>query len=167
MKNTDRLENFVKANRQEFDTLEPSPNIWKKIRENSNPKGYKINRYLLRIAAVIAVVAISTVLIPHTILKETKYSQINDPEGSELRDTERYYAQRINGKLKQIRKCYSTIPGIKEEVETDLLELEVMYQKLKDDLQDNISNKSVIEAMIENNRNRLELVESVLKQIKG
>jgi len=165
MKNTNRLEDFVKANREEFDDLEPSPNVWKKIRNNSNPKIYKINRYLLRIAAVIAVAAVSTVLITRTVLKETKYSRINDPEVSELRDTERYYAQRINGKLEQIRKCYSKIPGIKEEVEADLQELEIMYQKLKDDLQDNISNKSVIEAMIENNRNRLELVESVLKQI--
>lgn len=165
MKNTDRLEDFVKAHREEFDSLEPSPEVWEKIRNNQNTKVHKINRYLLRIAAMIAVVTICTVLINRTVLKEKKYSRINDPEVSELIDTERYYAQKINGKLEEIRKCYSTTPGIKEEVEADLLELEVMYQKLKNDLQDNVSNRPIIEAMIENNRNRLELVESVLKQI--
>ena len=55
---------------------------------------------------------------------------------------------------------------LKEEVENDLNELENMYQVLKVDLKDNISNKVVIEAMIENNRYRLKLVDDVLEQIK-
>jgi hypothetical protein len=165
MKNTDRLENFVRAHREEFDSLEPSPKVWNKIRKNQNTKTLSINRHLLRIAAVIAVATVFVLLIPRIVLKEKQFSWINDPQTTELLDTEKYYAHKINEKLKEIRKCYPAIPGIKEEVEADLLELEAMYQKLKNDLQENVSNRSVIEAMIENNRNRLELVESVLKQI--
>ena len=55
---------------------------------------------------------------------------------------------------------------MKEEVEMDLNELEEMYNVLKTDLRENISNKMVIEAMIENNRFRLKLVDDVLDQIK-
>jgi len=40
-----------------------------------------------------------------------------------------------------------------------------MYRSLKSDLKENISNKEVIEAMIENNRNRMKLVDDVLAQI--
>ena len=41
-----------------------------------------------------------------------------------------------------------------------------MYKVLKSELDENISNKSVIEAMIENNRFRLKLCDDVLEQIK-
>ena len=47
----------------------------------------------------------------------------------------------------------------------DLTELEEMYKVLQLDLKDNISNKAVIEAMIDNNRTRMKLVDDVLKQI--
>ena len=54
---------------------------------------------------------------------------------------------------------------LKAQIERDLNELENMYISLKSDLKDNISNKEVIEAMIENNRNRMKLVDDVLEQI--
>ena len=166
MKNTDRLEEFVKANRDDFDYLEPSPEVWEKIKKNSGKKVVRMNRYLLRIAAVVAVVAISAIFVNQTFIKNAGYGKITDPEINELLNTEKYYASQVNGKLEEIRKCYTTFPEIKNEVETDLNELESMYKNLKEDLKDNISNKAVIEAMIENNRYRLKLVDSVLDQIK-
>ena len=56
-------------------------------------------------------------------------------------------------------------PELKAQIEGDLNELETMYMSLKSDLKDNVSNKEVIEAMIENNRNRMKLVDDVLEQI--
>jgi ubiquitin C-terminal hydrolase len=50
-------------------------------------------------------------------------------------------------------------------VEADLKELQEMYDTLKTDLNENISKKEVIEAMIENNRYRLKVVDEVLEQI--
>jgi len=67
--------------------------------------------------------------------------------------------------MDEIRKCYLTFPEIKEEVEMDLSELQEMYNVLKIDLKENISKKTVIEAMIENNRYRLKMVDQVLDQI--
>ena len=62
--NTNRLEDFVKANREEFDNLEPSEKVWKNIEENTR-KIRKITpvAYLLRIAAVVFVVVGFSVLI--------------------------------------------------------------------------------------------------------
>ena len=88
-----------------------------------------------------------------------------DPELQELIEAEAYYAYEVNGKLKEIQKCYKLNPEIQMEVEGDLQELGSMYNSLKNDLKDNVSNKEVIEAMIENNRFRLKLVDDVLKQI--
>lgn len=80
-------------------------------------------------------------------------------------EAEAFYAQEVSGKLAEIQKCYQVYPELKTEIEGDLNELESMYLSLKNDLKENISNKEVIEAMIENNRNRMKLVDDVLEQI--
>ena len=167
--NTNRLEDFIKDNREEFDQFEPSAKVWENISEatRKKPKVVRMNTYLLRIAAVIAVVVVSSVLLLKTnILSPTGLAgNSDDPELQELFEAEAFYAQEVSGKLKEIRKCYTTNPELKEEVESDLNELQDMYNTLKLDLQENISKKPVIEAMIENNRIRLKLVDQVLTQI--
>jgi len=166
---TDPLEKFVKANRDEFDFREPSPEVWNKIaQETKTPKVVPFRNYFLRVAAVVAIVAISSVLVwqsgiisPNNLANNTK-----DPEMMELMEAEAFYSHQVDQKLKEIQKCYYTFPDLKDEIEMDLTELEEMYKILKSDLKDNISNKSVIEAMIENNRYRLKLCDNVLEQIK-
>lgn len=167
MKN-DRLEEFIITNREEFDQLEPSSKVWKNISLASGTTNViRMNTYFLRIAAVVAVVVVTSLLLFKTnILAPGGYAEnSNDPELRELIEAETFYAQQVNGKLKEIRKCYFTFPELKEEIETDLSELEEMYNVLKVDLKENVSNKAVIEAMIENNRYRLKLVDDVLEQI--
>jgi len=168
MKNTDRLEEFVRTHREEFDTFEPSPGLWGEIKERSRKAKIRKTRFLLvRVAAVVAVVTVTAIFAINSIFFHADgMARITDPELKELLETERYYAQKVNIKLSEIRKCYNTFPDIKYDVENDLNELETMYNVLKNDLRDNISNKPVIEAMIENNRFRLKLVDSVLEQIK-
>ena len=164
----DRLEEFVKNNREDFDNLEPSPAVWEKIKKDSSKtKKIRINPVLYRAAAVVVVVLVTAaILLNNNIFNTQKYTALsNDPEMKELLEAESYYAQEVNTKLKEIKKCYYTFPELKSEIETDLNELEQMYFELKRDLKDNVSNKEVIEAMIENNRYRLKLVDDVLEQI--
>lgn len=165
---TDRLEDFIKNNREDFDQLEPSKKVWENISAKSGKtKVRHLNTYLIRIAAVIVLAVIFTITLFKTniIAPGNLTGETNDPEMQELIEAEAFYAQQVNGKLKEIRKCYYTYPELKEEIETDLSELEDMYKVLKGDLKENISNKAVIEAMIDNNRNRLKLVDEVLEQI--
>ena len=165
---TNRLEEFIKENRAEFDQFEPSQKVWENIsKESKKHKVIRLNKVLLRVAAVLALVMISSVLLVKTnILKTDGLAQISDPEIRELIEAEAYYAQQVDGKLKEIQKCYYTNPELKEDIETDLNELQNMYNTLKLDLNENIAQKAVIEAMIENNRIRLKLVDDVLEQIK-
>jgi hypothetical protein len=163
----DRLEEFVSANRDEFDFREPSPELWEKIAENvSRKKVVPFRTYFMRIAAVLVIALISTVLVWQSgILSSNMLARNADPEIVELMEAEAYYSNQVDRKLKEIKKCYYTYPELKNEIETDLNELEEMYKVLKTDLDENISNKSVIEAMIENNRYRLKLCDNVLEQI--
>jgi hypothetical protein len=165
---TDRLEEFIKANREAFDQFEPSDKVWKQI-SKSKPKSrvVPIVRYSLKVAAVLAVAAIFSILLIKTNIFNNNelVKQTNDPELKELIEAEAFYASQVNEKMDEIRKCYTTFPEIKEEVEMDLTELQEMYNVLKTDLKENVSNKEVIEAMIENNRYRLKMVDQVLDQI--
>lgn len=164
--NTNRLEDFVKANREEFDNLEPSEKVWKNIEENTR-KIRKITpvAYLLRIAAVVFVVVGFSVLIKLGTIKTGQMAKQTDPEMVELIEAEAYYASQVSEKMEEIRKCYDIHPELKEEIEGDLSELQQMYNSLKSDLNENVAKKTVIEAMIENNRYRLKMVDEVLEQI--
>lgn len=164
--NTNRLEDFVKANREEFDNLEPSEKVWKNIEENTR-KIRKITpvAYLLRIAAVVFVVVGFSVLIKLGTIKTGQMAKQTDPEMVELIEAEAYYASQVSEKMEEIRKCYDMHPELKEEIEGDLSELQQMYNSLKSDLNENVAKKTVIEAMIENNRYRLKMVDEVLEQI--
>lgn len=164
----DRLEMFVEENRHEFDYLEPSDKVWEAIGSKLEPQQPK-NRFLLLKIAAAAVLFLAVPAVVYLLsgnLEQSAKSKVPvDPDVQELIEAEAYYAQQVSGKLGEIRKCYKVHPELKAQIEDDLNELETMYKSLKKDLKDNISNKEVIEAMIENNRNRMKLVDDVLEQI--
>jgi len=165
----DRIEDFIKNNRDSFDHMEPSPVVWEQISQKTKkPKVIRLNPHIARAAAVLLIGIVFSVILYQSNMFSTENlaNKTTDPELKELLEAEAFYAQQVNGKLKEIRKCYFTFPELKEEIETDLTELENMYKELRVDLKENISNKTVIEAMIDNNRNRLKLVDDVLEQIK-
>jgi len=164
----DRLEDFVKANRDDFDFREPSPEVWNRIAESSKPRKVVFMRtHFLRVAAVLTIAVISSVLVWKTgVIAPERLAKNADPELLELMETEAFYSHQVDKKLEEIKKCYFTNPELKDDIESDLNELEGMYKVLKSELDENISNKSVIEAMIENNRFRLKLCDDVLEQIK-
>ena len=164
----DRLEEFVNENRHEFDYMEPSDKLWDaisaKLEEQPTQKVRKLG--WMRIAVAIAVIASVPAIWFAVNQRQEQTAQANvDPEVQELIEAEAFYAQEVSGKMAEIEKCYKVYPELKSEIEGDLNELETMYLSLKSDLNENISNKEVIEAMIENNRNRMKLVEDVLEQI--
>ena len=165
---TDRLEEFVKNNRGEFDQLEPPPEVWNQVKtQTSKPVSFRMLRISMRVAAAAVFLLVTSFFVWTVVDSEGRNFALktDDPELRELVEAEAFYAHEVNDKLKEIRKCYYTNPELKEDVENDLTELEEMYTNLKTNLKDNVSNKAVIEAMIENNRYRLKLVNDVLEQI--
>ena len=162
-----KLEDFIKTNREEFDFRTPSPEVWDKINATTKTtKVVSIRHYFARAAAIaVLLIATGVVLWQYNINSPKRLAENADPELMELIEAEAFYSHQVNKKIQEIQKCYHTIPELKDEIETDLNELESMYRLLKSDLKENISNKSVIEAMIENNRYRLQLCNDVLNQV--
>ncbi len=165
-----KLEDFVHEHRDEFDSKLPSPELWDKIESTLEEKKHTGFSRALKIssaiAAVLVVALISTFLLVSKNQQMPAYANISDPELKQLLETEAYYSREVSNQLEEINKCYDIYPSLKHDIESDLNELDNMYKDLKEDLNDNLYNKEVIEAMIQNNRTKLKMVNRVLTQVQ-
>jgi len=163
-----QLEEFINNHRDNFDEELPSGDLWEKIEaklENKTVRPLGKIKIISAVAAMLAVALLSTFLLNRYYNQDQKVSDQLDPEMQELLETEAYYASMVNGKMDEIEKCYLIYPELKTDIESDLQQLDLMYHELRNDLNDNLYNREVIEAMIQNNRVRLEMVDRVLNQI--
>lgn len=154
----DRLEEFVRGHNHEFDIFEPKDALWDNI-EKKLDKGKKIRLtyYLSRAAVVAAIFALSFMVQQYFFREKNRM-----PEIPELKEAELYYSGLIDNKIQEIKPFLAEYPDIEQEMDSDLSDLDSVYNSLKNDLKDNVSNQEVIEAMIENYRMRIELLEEML-----
>jgi hypothetical protein len=168
----DKLEKFILENREKFDLHEPGEGIWEKIEKNIKPKkSINWRRVIGRAAAVLVIFAASYMV--HDIIdgrnREIARSRTRREKEliiPELKEAEVYYSNLINEKLQEIKPMFSENPKLEKEIRYDLNQLDSIYGDLKNDLRDNIANQEVIEAMIQNYRMRLSILEDVLSQMK-
>jgi len=165
---SDRLEDFVRQHREQFDLREPDPSVWLKIQPADTPVSRE-RRSLrwLRVAAAVAVIfAGSTAgvyfLRGGQVEKEMHGSELYQ----EIRETELYYSQMVSQRYDELRPYLASDPAAEEMLSLDMSELDEVYGQLKEDLKDNASNPEVIEAMILNYRVKLEILEDLLHQLK-
>lgn len=160
----------MEENRQEFDFREPDPAIWDKISRNVNGNrriDWKL--FMKRAAAVILIFAASyfTNEMIHRY-NDSKYSQKGGKEKTVpgLKEAEAYYTGLINQKLDELKPVMANCPSLQEELNYDMSELDSVYTDLKSDLKDNMANQEVIEAIIENYRLKISILEDLLKEIE-
>ena len=160
----DKLEQFITENRESFDNFEPNPELWKKIEKTVGKKTIRLKTVLWRAAAVILIFGAS--LMFHRYIDVIHDSRTAEIEIPEIQEAEIYYSSLVSSKLDEIRPMLSEHPGLDEEMTADLKELDSIYFELKKDLKDNVANQDVIEAMIQNYRLRLTILEDILKELK-
>jgi hypothetical protein len=162
----DRLEDFVKDHNAEFDLHEPNPELWKGIKkEIARNKEWQWRFYLSRAAIVILIFGASFAAQRLWLRSESKIAKQTDKmniEIPELREAEIYYTGVIDAKLREAKPMLSKFPSLEKELHIDLFELDSINKCLKNDLQDNIANQEVIEAMIQNYRLRISILEDML-----
>jgi hypothetical protein len=159
----DRLEEFVRGQREQFDMFEPDEKLWKGIEKKMDKsRKFNLGYYLIRAAGVAAILFISVTSYNYLAGRNNK-----NPEIPELREAEVYYSGIIDSKLKEVQPLLSDYPDIQEDINSDLSELDSVYKNLKEDLRDNVSNQEVIEAMVENYRMRIEILEEMLEYLEN
>ncbi len=162
----DKFEEFIRNNKEAFDFREPRTELWKEVEKTvSGKKVIRWRFYLSRAAAVVLIFAASIIAqrvwihVKDNIAEKKVDYEIDIPE---LHEAEMYYTGMINAKLEEVKPLLSEYPSLEEELQTDLSELDSIYKGLKNDLRDNIANHEVIEAMIQNYRLRIVILEDLL-----
>ena len=164
---SDRLEDFVKQQREQFDLHEPDPSIWLKIQPPHVPvvRERKPMRWLRVAAAVAMIFAGSTAGIYFLTGQKAETDQLSKALYLEIQETEQYYSQMVSQRYNELKPFLAENPAAEEMLTADMEELDEVYLELKEDLKDNVSNPEVIEAMILNYRVKLEILEDLLNQL--
>jgi len=170
----DKLEKYILNHREDFDDMEPGPSVWERIETKKTPV-IRINwKDIVWKAAAVAVIFTASYFF-HDYMASRKnpdaqqLSEMNEeasPMVRELIEAEAYYSSQINMKKEEVFRLTASNPEVRHEINIELVDLDRVYGELKDDLKDNAANEEVIEAMIQNYRLKLEILEEMLIMLK-
>ena len=164
----DKLEEYIRNNREDFDRYNPSTGIWKKVQKRID-KGIHTRRKWFSIAAMIVVFIGITIILYRYGNRNTDNSIVISssveliPDGSQLYETEIYYNNLVSSLYQKATPLLIAYPEIASELTSDFGQLDSIFLEVKKDLKDNIANQEVVEAMIQNYRIKIHLLEEILQ----
>jgi len=168
----DKLEKFMADNREEFDEFMPDPALFEGVRIRK-PKISLISRNsIIWKAAAVAAIFVASYFFHDWVDKPVMDQQlaVQGEETSEivkmLIEAEVYYAAQIDFKKEEFYQLAADNQNIRSEIDYEMVELDSIYTDLRRDLKDDAANVEVIEAMIQNYRIKLDILENVLQQLR-
>lgn len=155
----DKLEKFIRENREGFDREMPSLKVWADIdraleaRQTRRVSLWKPLRAVAAVAALLIIGAGAGVLL-------FRSDAALPPEIAEM---EQFYNQQVEQKMAQLAR-YET----SGEVEADLNQIDGLIAELQEELASapKGQEEQIIEAMIRNYQTKLEILERVLERIR-
>lgn len=167
----DKLEEHIRKNREDLDRHSPSSGTWKKIRREIKKEKFPIRKWLSIAAMFIVIMGTSLVLIKNGVLwSGKKLAKIVDTaetiQNTQLKETEIYYTNLVNSLYTEAKPLLTANPEIQKELVTDFSHLDSICSDIKRDLKDNVANQEVVEALIQNYRIKIQLLEDMLTILK-
>jgi hypothetical protein len=170
----DKLEKYILDHRDQFDDLEPDPAIWDRV-DTRKALVFRINwKDVAWKAAAVAAIFVASYYF-HDFMASRNQSSQNlmsqknedaSPMVNELIEAEAYYSSQIDQKKDEVFRLTASHPEVRHEIDMEMGDLDRVFSELKDDLKDNADNEEVIEAMIQNYRLKLDILEEMLLQLK-
>jgi hypothetical protein len=161
----EELEKFILNSRTEMDPYNPDSGVWKKISSELG-QGKRILYRLLSTAAIIIMVAGGALII-------YRRSEMNNPafvsarvQQQEIRETEIFYSNQLNSLYREAEPLLTNQPEIRHELYSDMERIDSLCTEIKKDLKDNISNQEVLEALVQNYRIKIRILEDMLTVLK-
>lgn len=170
----DKLEKYILDHRGDFDEQEPGPDLWDKI-DTRKARVIRINwKDIAWKAAAVAVIFVASYFFhdymssrkQYTHVPLRKNSELNAPIVKELIEAEAYYTSQINIRKEEVFRLTASNPEVRHEIDDEMVDLDRVYTELKEDLKDNADNEEVIEAMIQNYRLKLDILEEMLARLR-
>ena len=166
-----RLEDFIKANKEEFDNLEPKAGLWGNIEERlpaefeEAPKQRKTFSlgFVLRVAAsVILVMGIGFALYLRSTKKEgVDIAAINPVYAQQ----QVHYTSLIESKRTELKSIAKTNPELYEQFSSQIAEMDSTYKQLNSELPTSPNQELTLKAMIRNLQIQTQVLSQQLKVI--
>ncbi len=172
----DKLEQFVRANAGDFDSLEPPAMAWETIEKqlpaNGKPELRTIWPYAWKVAAAILIFASAWMLNDYLDLKRNSVNYASpsvansSPELSALADAEAYYTSQISSKQVELAQYARQHPEIIEDLKKEFTEMDKNKAELENDLAESHADEKVIEAIILSYRVKIEILNQMLSELQ-
>lgn len=167
----DKLEEFIHNNYEAFNDLEPNPELWQGI-NTRNAKIKQLNWIGIawKVAAAIVIFIASYFFFEFMNRENDAGLYAETLETTEelqvLVDAQAYYTAQIKPVEKQVFQLAGNHPELLYDISLEIKELDSLFVQLRNDLNENMSNEEIIEAMIQNYRTKLMILEETLFQLQ-
>jgi hypothetical protein len=167
----DKLEEHIRKNREDLDRYSPSSLSWKRIRRKIKNGKTPARNWISIAAMIIVILGTALVFIKSDTLRTgmgfaKRAGSTETPQNTLLRETEIYYNNLVNSIYTEAKPLLTANPEIQKELVTDISRLDSICSDIKKDLKDNVANQDVVEALIQNYRIKILLLEDMLTILK-
>jgi hypothetical protein len=167
----DKLEEFIRKNREDMDMYTPSEGVWNEVKRKLRKQNISVNKWLSIAAMVVVILCTGIILIRIGDNKSASNDYLQGEAGLEqanphLKETEIYYNNLVNSLYHEATPLLTGNPEIKKELNADISQLDSICSDIKKDLKDNVANQEVVEALIQNYRIKIRLLEDMLAILK-
>lgn len=166
----DRLEDYIKKNRKDLDKYTPPVRIWDEISRSLRKGRISAVRWFSAAAMVIVIFTTAALFYvaqnrKNNILAERENSVLlqTDPQ---LQETEIYYNTQVNYLFSEAIPLLNANPELKKELLSDMSHIDSLCSDIKNDLKDNVANQEVIEALVNNYRVKIRILEDMLAYLR-
>lgn len=161
------LEKYIIENREKFSPDEPSEGHFdrfsKKLKQQSKPVRRLRFRHAIQIAASVAIILSSGVVIIKSSKGKNKMAVHEVPE--QFMETNSYYVSQVNARYEQIEAISFTEEEEKEMLLKELSEMDEYYQQLLLDLNANPGDERVVSALIKHYRLKMQVMDQIIEQL--
>ena len=166
----DKLEEHIRNNREDLDLYTPSSGVWKRILRKTRKGSTYYAKWASIAAMVIVILGTSLVIIKRSFNYQTKglaeNNQYTAKVNTQLRESEIYYNNLLNSLYTEATPLLTANPDVQKELNYDISHIDSLCLEIKKDLKDNVANKEVVEALIQNYRIKIRLLEDILSILK-
>jgi hypothetical protein len=167
-----KLEKQIQSHRHRFDNQEPPAGHMERFEQKLQHRQWRslFSRipYAVKAAALIALVALSSILIyeqARTFYLQNRVISLEDIS-EEFGEAEFYYTSLINTKYREIDRLNMDDPKQKEMLMAELKEMDRLFHSLQKDFQANPKDERVINAMISHYQLKLEVMSQIIEQLE-